>query len=250
MTQPLGDKTPLPNRLTTVVFQTPFDKPEVVKQNAAPVVDNGNANTPGTLERPSSQRRNLRLPRNHHAKNFETPMNNDRHWELSNEDISVPVVQSVTEEKTLEDERDEIEYCAPNTLGKVSFRCRWHNFSRFPFTDLPYQPPFDFELPNYREVGKALHELAFSVPVDDSPGHPEHDIPASELEQVACNLPDLPPLGENVSFFLADMVLHLEQTQMILLNWHAYNVTDPKNPLLSIRQRGYLTVVPCLLSQV
>jgi len=53
-------------------------------------------------------------------------MNNDRHWELSNEDISVPVVQSVTEEKTLEDERDldEIEYCAPNTLGKVSFRCR------------------------------------------------------------------------------------------------------------------------------
>jgi len=121
---------------------------------------------------------------------------------------------------------------------------------RFPFTDLPYQPPFDFELPNYREVGKALHELAFSVPVDDSPGFPEHDIPAFELEQVACNLPDLPPLGENVSFFRADMVLRPEQTQMILLNWHAYNVTDPKNPLLSIRQRGYFTVVPCPLSQV
>ena len=148
VTQPLGDKTPLPNRHTTVVFQTPFDKQEVAKQNVASVVDNGNANNPWTLERPSSQRRHSRLPRSHHAKNFETPMNNDRHWELSNEDISVPVVQSVTEEKTLEDERDldEIEYCAPNTLGKVSFRCHWYNFSRlrFPFTDLPYQPPFDF----------------------------------------------------------------------------------------------------------
>ena len=43
--------------------------------------------------------------------------------------------------------------------------------------------------PNYREVGKALRELAFSVLVDDSPGLPEHGIPASELEQVACNLP-------------------------------------------------------------
>lgn len=56
-------------------------------------------------------------------------MNNDRHWEHSDEDVCVPVVQSVTEEGIREEERDldEIEYCAPNTLGKVSFG-RWYKF--------------------------------------------------------------------------------------------------------------------------
>ena len=35
--------------------------------------------------------------------------------------------------------------------------------------DLPYQPPFDSELPNYKNVGKTLFKLAHSYPYDDSP---------------------------------------------------------------------------------
>jgi hypothetical protein len=37
------------------------------------------------------------------------------------------------------------------------------------YLDLPYQPPFDFDIPDYKEVGKALSKLAHSYHYDDSP---------------------------------------------------------------------------------
>ena len=51
-------------------------------------------------------------------------MNHCRHWELSDEDIDISDLQPVLQEvKTVEDDicQDEVEYCAPNTLGIACF---------------------------------------------------------------------------------------------------------------------------------
>ena len=45
-------------------------------------------------------------------------MNQGRHWEISDNDIDISSPQPVLQEtKIVEDDYDEIEYCAPNTLG-------------------------------------------------------------------------------------------------------------------------------------
>lgn len=71
-----------------------------------------------STKRPSSLRKHLKLPRNSVQKSFETPMNQGRHWEISDNDIDISSPQPVLQEtKIVEDDYDEIEYCAPNTLG-------------------------------------------------------------------------------------------------------------------------------------
>ena len=34
-------------------------------------------------------------------------------------------------------------------------------------SDLPYQPPVDFDLPDYKALGQAFRRQVFSAPVDD-----------------------------------------------------------------------------------
>lgn len=61
---------------------------------------------------------------------------------------------------------------------------------------MPYQPPFDFDIPDYKEVGKTIRELAFSFPFDDVPGPPDPDFPVSELDKISWDMISLPPLGQ------------------------------------------------------
>ena len=134
--RPLADKTPLPNRIGTTLFQTPFtQKKEDLKSE------------------------------------------ND-------------------------DDFDEIEFMAPNTLGKTQ---PFHLYSFFFFfglwviyftnIDLPYQPPLDFELPDYKVLGKRLRNLAHSCPFDDSPSPPEPDLVISDIAISTWDMFKLPPLS-------------------------------------------------------
>lgn len=59
--------------------------------------------------------------------------------------------------------------------------------------DLPYQPPFDFELPNYKVVGRTIMDFARNYPYD------EDDAPAEiemDAEQIHCLTWDMLSLAE------------------------------------------------------
>ena len=62
--------------------------------------------------------------------------------------------------------------------------------------DLPYQPPFDFELPDYKVLGKNLRNLAHSCPYDDTPSPPELDIVVSDIAISTWDMIKLPPLSQ------------------------------------------------------
>jgi hypothetical protein len=116
ITRPLGDKTPLPNRLANTLFQTPL--PRINKPSK--LNDDGGkeeGGTPDSIQRPSSMRKHLKQPRNS-GKKFETPVNNGNHWDVSDGDIVLLDAQAVPEPIVEgEDDLDEVEYGAPNTLG-------------------------------------------------------------------------------------------------------------------------------------
>jgi hypothetical protein len=154
--------------------------------------------TPDSVQRPSSLRKHIKQPRN--SGKFETPANKGNHWDISDGEIEVLETQPEVEEDNLDD-LDELEYGPPNTLGTLQLLipafCPEFNF----FKDLPYEPPFDFKLPDYKEVGKTLRHLAFSVYQDDVPAPPEHDIPASDLEVNNWNMMSLPELGACLPIF-------------------------------------------------
>lgn len=124
VSRPLGDKTPLPNRLGTVVFETPLDKakalkPSVLRDLSVQPTNFEGDDFPELVQRPSSLRKNLRLPSNLSLKkNLETPVNQGIHWNMSDGDIvhdsQLAQQESVDEDKI---DQDEIEYCPPNTLG-------------------------------------------------------------------------------------------------------------------------------------
>ena len=63
--------------------------------------------------------------------------------------------------------------------------------------DLPFQPPFDFELPDYKEIGKSLRQLAISGHCFETFVLPEPEMPVSELESVNWNMMPLAPLGKS-----------------------------------------------------
>ncbi|KAK0443106.1 uncharacterized protein EV420DRAFT_1649390 [Desarmillaria tabescens] len=132
--RPLVDKTPFPNR-TDVQFQTPytfnFDK----------------FSSPDSILRPSSLRRHVRVPRSA-TKSFETPVNTGNPWQC---DVSIGSPELVVQQLVMEDDLDEIEYMPPNTL------------------DMPYVPPFEFDFPDYKSVGKTLREISHAPPYEDEP---------------------------------------------------------------------------------
>ncbi|RDB15593.1 hypothetical protein Hypma_004049 [Hypsizygus marmoreus] len=176
--RPLGDKTPFPNRIGGHQFQTPA--PQISKSLCLePQTLLQPTKTPDALLRPSTARKHVRVPRSA-SKSFETPMNNGHHWDVS--ELSIVLPEAQVQETMPEEDDDEIEYMAPNTL------------------DLPYQPPFDFDLPDYREVGKMLRQLAQSYPYDDTPPT-EIFVQESEVTTEAWNMLVLPELVSDDPFY-------------------------------------------------
>ncbi|KDQ27417.1 hypothetical protein PLEOSDRAFT_158698 [Pleurotus ostreatus PC15] len=164
--RPLLDKTPFPNRTTRNTSNTPFTKPANFTK---PTTLDQNFLQPGkTPLRPSSTRKHARAPRSA-SKNFETPQTNGNHWDVADVSICQPEVD--VEGAVDEPDHDEIEYMPPKPLEQ------------------PYVPPFDFDLPNYKELGIALTKAIRTYPVDDTPlpelqpvVHPVDDITLSLAE--------------------------------------------------------------------
>lgn len=133
----LADKTPLPNRIGATLFQTPLPQKQDLKSSKLVFADpdalnqtksmkNGGGKTPDSVQRPSSTRKHVKHPRSV-AQNFETPMNRGNHWDISDGDLVLPAdMQPALQDTITEnvDDFDEIEFMAPNTLGKnLSFHC-------------------------------------------------------------------------------------------------------------------------------
>ena len=82
---------------------------------------NGGGKTPDSAQRPSTTRKHVKHPHNA-TQNFETPMNQGNHWDVSDSDLLLPAdMQPALQDTTTEndDDFDEIEFMAPNTLGKT-----------------------------------------------------------------------------------------------------------------------------------
>ena len=219
-TRPLADKTPLPNRIGAILFQTPlpqqkqphlkssklvFTDSDALSQTKS--VKNAGGKTPDSVQRPSSTRKHVKLPRSAATQNFETPMNRGNHWDISDGDIVVPPadMQPALQDTIIEsDDFDEIEFMAPNTLGKDPLPFRFFTLLLIIYLyisniDLPYQPPLDFELPDYKVLGKNLWNLAHSCPCDDLPSPPELDIVVSDIEISTWDMLKLPPLSKFIN---------------------------------------------------
>ncbi|KAF8655606.1 hypothetical protein AX16_002988 [Volvariella volvacea WC 439] len=161
-TRPLGDKTPFPNRTARRIQETPAPD-SALKPGALDLAidalleevdwDIGNRRLSSTRKRP-------RLPKSA-EKHFQTPPNNQGSvWvpgkgqlllqpELEEEDADAEVQDAGVESEEKED-YDEIEYMPPKL-------------------EVPYQPPFDFKMPDYKKVGSMLYEMAHSYYYDDTP---------------------------------------------------------------------------------
>jgi hypothetical protein len=196
-TRPLGDKTPFPNRVGNQHFQTPLPQSSKIQvqlsleSESLPRFEK----TPESLLRPSSLRKHVRVPRSA-SKSFETPLNKGHHWDIS--EGSIVISESQVQETVTEPENDydEIEYMPPNTLGVFIFLDRACTASDLNFyLDLAYQPSFDFELPDYKEVGKTLFKLAHEYPYDDSPAA-EISMDEDAVETVSWNMLPVPELGK------------------------------------------------------
>ncbi|KAJ7140913.1 hypothetical protein C8R44DRAFT_762088 [Mycena epipterygia] len=155
VTRPLGDRTPFPNRDAPNKFNTPLPGDQkiaklVLLETNRPAFLHPN-DTPDSVARPSSTRKHVRVP--HSAtKNFETPLTNGNHWDVSELDLVVPLVEEPLPLVVPEtDDYGEIEYMPPTAV------------------DTPYTPPFEFALPDYAAVGADLLRLAHSYPYDDTP---------------------------------------------------------------------------------
>ncbi|KAJ3810857.1 hypothetical protein F5876DRAFT_65252 [Lentinula aff. lateritia] len=158
-TRPFLDKTPFPNRIVNlsnannIHAQTPYLHPASA------------SGTPDSALRPSSTRKHIRVPRN--SQKFETPLNTRNHWDVDSNDESADGIAVEFPELVLPEEEDfdEIEYMAPNTL------------------DLPYQPPFDLEMPDYKVLGQTIMEAsrngAFYEPLESAV---EFEIRAEDIE--------------------------------------------------------------------
>ncbi|KAL0956969.1 hypothetical protein HGRIS_003071 [Hohenbuehelia grisea] len=178
--RPLGDKTPFPNRA-----QQQYTTPLPGKLGKLVLVDRPTTSylhpggTPDFALRPSSTRKHARSPRSA-VKNFETPMTTGNHWDVSDGSICVPEAHAEEGEEETED-HDEIEYMPPKL-------------------ELPYTPPFDFELPNYKELGASFLQVTRSYPVDETPLSPLDLNEGYTFERPAWESIPLPKLGDDDPF--------------------------------------------------
>ncbi|KAF8704396.1 hypothetical protein AX14_014033 [Amanita brunnescens Koide BX004] len=184
--RPLGDKTPFPNRARKASTGQDMDMQKGELQQKLPKLLeslypslSSRGETLDLSPRPSSTRKSARTPNSANRK-FQTPLVNGNPWDVSEGSIELGDVQLQDAQQDAEvEDLDEIEYMPPNTL------------------DLPYQPPFDFELPNYEQVGKSLWSLLHSCPADDTPP-PEHEPDLSHFKPDWDLLPTLKNLSEDV----------------------------------------------------
>ncbi|KAG6890448.1 hypothetical protein C0992_001642 [Termitomyces sp. T32_za158] len=177
----LGDKTPFPNRSNIHKHETPAA--QLLKLPVLSPLESRSQlqldKTPESLRRPSSARTQDRVLRNA-SKLFVTPNNKGNCWDVSELCITPPEVET-QEPQPLEDDYDEIEYMAPNTLH------------------LAYEPPLDIELPDYTKVGKALFELSHTYMIDDIPVA-EIVIDEKDLQLPGWDLLPLPELESDDPF--------------------------------------------------
>lgn len=171
-TRPLVDKTPFPNRNAANTFETPL--PGEQKLAKLILVDTTKTNvvllhpnsTPDSVARPSSMRKHVRAPRV--SANFETPVTNGNHWDVSEPEIVVQEAQPAPQLPD-SDDHDEVEYMPPKIIGKCQQYLLKSSSNRIIIyhfhAEAPYTPPFD--LPNYSAVGTTLLNLAHSYPYED-----------------------------------------------------------------------------------
>ncbi|KAJ6526956.1 hypothetical protein DFH09DRAFT_1187205, partial [Mycena vulgaris] len=159
VTRPLVDKTPFPNReaFASNKLKTPLpDNSKLAKllleANRTNALFLDSTDVPDSVARASSGRTHVRAPRLSANNKFKTPLNNGRHWDVNEAELSA---SEVLEEKpgvaeSSDGDYDEIEYMPPKSVKT-------------------YRPPFDFSLPNYSSVGKTLLTMAQSYPHNDTP---------------------------------------------------------------------------------
>ncbi|KAJ7612141.1 hypothetical protein FB45DRAFT_803433 [Roridomyces roridus] len=188
VTRPLGDKTPFPNRAAA-----PLPEGEQGQKIAKLVLHNTLTpssylhpnDTPDSVARPSSARKHVRIPRSV-SKSFQTPLTNGNPWDVSELEIEASQAEEVQVPAVEMDDYDEVEYMPPNTL------------------DVPYSPPFDFPLPDYKAVGANLLNLAHSYPYDDAA--PVHIDPAPEAGLFPMPELSLPAIELDDPFFVTQPV--------------------------------------------
>jgi hypothetical protein len=112
--RPLLDKTPFTNR-AGAPLDTPLSRgPKISKLPLS--ASYTTLQTPGTLLRPSSTRKHIRVPRSA-SKSFETPQSQGQHWDVS--DVSIECPETAVVNESIEEEDDgEIEYMPPSAIGK------------------------------------------------------------------------------------------------------------------------------------
>ncbi|KAJ8454946.1 hypothetical protein ONZ45_g19109 [Pleurotus djamor] len=145
--RPLLDKTPFHNRVGQPLnTKTPFGKGS---SNLSKIIllDTNllHPKTPDSVLRPSSTRKHARVPRSA-EKNFQTPFTTGNHWDVG--DVSLELEAEVNVEEAEIVDHDEIEYMPPK------------------MPEQPFVPPFDFPMPNYKELGCALNTAMRSYPVE------------------------------------------------------------------------------------
>ena len=228
----------MPNRTS---LQTPAGKGQRSKVSKLVLLDLNSKNdvieegekeggTPDSAQRPSSTRRHSKLFNGSRRSNtFQTPLKNGKHWEVSEGDL-VYTTQQETEvlEETVEDDDSEVEYCPPNTLSKCPL-CPLHNLLTS-VLDLPYQPPIDFDLPNYYEVGRTLREAAYSFPRIDVVPPPEHDIAPADLGVPSWNFFDLPPLGTFSNLFISSLLTQVTESEDPFEKIYLASAPSPQSP--------------------
>ena len=118
---------------------------------------------------PSSVRRMSRSSRMSMERSFQTPQNNGRHWDVS--DISIELNDLQIDEEDPDavtiDEDAEIEYMPPKV-------------------EVPYEPPFDFEFPDYKKVGSTFLRGYYMDPKEALAELPSFSEPfeAPQLEEI------------------------------------------------------------------
>ncbi|KAJ8507240.1 hypothetical protein ONZ45_g10366 [Pleurotus djamor] len=146
--RPLLDKTPFHNRIGQPLnTKTPFGKGS---SNLSKIIllDTNllHPKTPDSVLRPSSTRKHARVPRSA-EKNFQTPFTTGNHWDVGDVSLELETEDNVEEAEIVD--HDEIEYMPPK------------------MPEQPYVPPFDFPMPNYKELGCALNTAMRSYPVEE-----------------------------------------------------------------------------------
>lgn len=215
VSRPLVDKTAFPNRKSDhVPLDTPT--PQATKLAKLSLLDPP-ADTPVSIPRPSSARRNLRIPRNLTETNPApvTPVSQiqAQHWDVSDGEVSIAESSIVNAEV---EDYDEIEYMPPKVIGTllplglfISIEMTYMQSSE------PQWRP-DFDMPDYKTVGKTLLDLAQSYQFDDSTdlfyaADIETQVDVEELWRSSagtsspsrCERLQLPDLGQRSPIFLS-----------------------------------------------